>query len=391
MNNVCLMHSMDLFGNKVGGLETYVRDFITYCPEKYNLLFVGVATNDDPVGVFQQKVFRGRDVTVFNVMRACSSNISGVSRNPFKSLTANFLIGLLRYNIVLSEFLKSNNYIVDLRRVEFSLFCILKGVTYIQMLHGVGAPKENASSLLHKFNFIHDIFERYSIRECEYFFCVNKYKSVQLKEEYPSLAHKIKSIGTWADKSIYIPTPFQLDDVIDLSFIGRLDAVKDPELMFEVVRVLKSKNVKVLLHIIGPDDPSKIKGFSQIEEEIVHYGYKTSQEIAEILRSIDMGILFSHFEGMPRCIIETISSGRPVVTTNFIAVEELVSDNVNGFISKTRNSEDIADLIIDVWGKIKSDDLNPDILSKTMSEYSPSTQLKKVLSTIDLIGNLKNV
>jgi len=387
MKNICLIHSMGLFGNKVGGLETYIRDFVTYCPNKYGLLFVGVATcSDDPVGVFYERQFNGRNVLLFNIMKAENDNISEASSNIFNSLTFRFLLGLIKYNRKLSKFIKNNNYMVDLRRVEFSFFCVFNGIKFTQMLHGVGVPAGDTSSLLLRFKFVHNLFERLAIKNCEYFFCVNKYKAEELKHKYPLFDDRIGYIGTWADKSIYKPIPFQLNNIIDLSFVGRLENVKDPKLMFDVIKIIKNKNKHVRLHYVGPDDPSKISGYSDIKDELIVYGYKTAKEISDILSCVDIGILFSHFEGMPRCIVEILSVGRPVVTTNFTGINELVNDRVNGFVSKSRDPHIIANMIIEVWGYIQQNKFEPTAISATVEKYSPSIQLKKVFSVIDSTG-----
>ena len=39
---ICLVHPFDPRGQKVGGLETYIRDFITFHPDNTDILFVGV-------------------------------------------------------------------------------------------------------------------------------------------------------------------------------------------------------------------------------------------------------------------------------------------------------------------------------------------------------------
>src|SRR3977135_1768026 len=39
---ICLIHPFDPRGQKVGGLETYIRDFITFHPTDTDMLVVGV-------------------------------------------------------------------------------------------------------------------------------------------------------------------------------------------------------------------------------------------------------------------------------------------------------------------------------------------------------------
>ena len=44
---ICLIHPFDPRGEKVGGLETYLRDFITFHPGDTDLLFIGVDSRGD--------------------------------------------------------------------------------------------------------------------------------------------------------------------------------------------------------------------------------------------------------------------------------------------------------------------------------------------------------
>src|SRR5262245_62015718 len=44
---ICLIHPFDPRGEKVGGLETYIRDFITFHPTDTDLLFIGVDSSGD--------------------------------------------------------------------------------------------------------------------------------------------------------------------------------------------------------------------------------------------------------------------------------------------------------------------------------------------------------
>lgn len=60
-HGICLVHPFDPRGSKVGGLETYIRDFITFHPPDTNVLIVGVdGRNDLNLGKVQTVAFRGR-------------------------------------------------------------------------------------------------------------------------------------------------------------------------------------------------------------------------------------------------------------------------------------------------------------------------------------------
>ena len=58
---ICLIHPFDPRGQKVGGLETYIRDFITFHPVDTDILFIGVdSTGELELGKLHRLTFRGR-------------------------------------------------------------------------------------------------------------------------------------------------------------------------------------------------------------------------------------------------------------------------------------------------------------------------------------------
>ncbi len=67
---ICLVHPFDPRGQKVGGLETYLRDFITFHPADTDLLFVGVdSVGDLELGKVHRLTFRGRQFDFMPILR----------------------------------------------------------------------------------------------------------------------------------------------------------------------------------------------------------------------------------------------------------------------------------------------------------------------------------
>lgn len=56
--------------------------------------------------------------------------------------------------------------------------------------------------------------------------------------------------------------------------------------------------------------------------------------VAEVLRSIDLLVLPSQHEGMPRVMLEAFSAGVPVVAFNVGGIGEVIDDEVTGFLAK---------------------------------------------------------
>jgi glycosyltransferase involved in cell wall biosynthesis len=61
-------------------------------------------------------------------------------------------------------------------------------------------------------------------------------------------------------------------------------------------------------------------------------GYKSQQDVAQILTRTDILVLPSFAEGVPGVLMEAMAARLPVVTTQVGGVSELVEDGVSGFI-----------------------------------------------------------
>ena len=59
----------------------------------------------------------------------------------------------------------------------------------------------------------------------------------------------------------------------------------------------------------------------------------------------DIFVLSSHEEGMPNVLSEAMACGLSIVSTKVRGSDELIENNVNGFLVEPRNSEELADKI----------------------------------------------
>ena len=61
-----------------------------------------------------------------------------------------------------------------------------------------------------------------------------------------------------------------------------------------------------------------------IEKHIVFHGTLEAKEIAALLKEADLFVLTSRFENLPCVLIESISAGVPIVSTNVGGIKEIV-------------------------------------------------------------------
>jgi glycosyltransferase involved in cell wall biosynthesis len=115
----------------------------------------------------------------------------------------------------------------------------------------------------------------------------------------------------------------------------------------EATRLLKAQYPRIecqLLGFLDAKSPSAISSAEMqawVDEGIVNY-LGVSDSVVDYLRLADCVVLPSYYrEGMPRCLLEAASVGKPIITTDWIGCREVVDDNVNGFLCEPRNVNDL--------------------------------------------------
>ena len=70
------------------------------------------------------------------------------------------------------------------------------------------------------------------------------------------------------------------------------------------------------------------------------------RDVAEIMHCLDVFVLTSLWEGLPRVYLEALSSGVPVVGTRVGGAAEVVQDGVNGFLAEAGDLHTLADRVV---------------------------------------------
>ncbi|MDD5581582.1 MAG: glycosyltransferase family 4 protein [Methylobacter sp.] len=116
-----------------------------------------------------------------------------------------------------------------------------------------------------------------------------------------------------------------------------------------------------LLGFLDAKSPSAISSAEMqewVDEGIVNY-LGVSDSVVDYLRLADCVVLPSYYrEGMPRCLLEAASVGKPIITTDWIGCREVVDDGVNGYLCEPRNINDLKDkmeqmLLLPEWERFQ--------------------------------------
>ena len=156
------------------------------------------------------------------------------------------------------------------------------------------------------------------------------------------------------NKTYYIPNiigePFENQPEINfenkenlISFVGRLDKEKNVIALLEIFKKANvSKDWK--LQIIGDgNEKNNLEKFveeNQLQERIIFYGTKTSEEILKLLRRSKIFGFTSLKEALPTVLVEAMFCSNAIISYNCNYGPSDIVKNNSGFLIDVNNKED---------------------------------------------------
>jgi len=138
---------------------------------------------------------------------------------------------------------------------------------------------------------------------------------------------------------------------VRFAMVARLIREKGTYLYLQVAERVKQQYPGCEFHVIGaPDSSSSAVELSVLEElhrseTIVYHG--NTPRVPELLAACDVFVLPSFYrEGIPRSILEALSVGLPVVTTDSPGCRETVREGINGFLVEPKSEDSLYKAIV---------------------------------------------
>lgn len=160
-----------------------------------------------------------------------------------------------------------------------------------------------------------------------------------------------------------------------IGIIGRLVPVKNHKLFLSAVRKIVHEVPDALFLIIGDGElRQELEEYAdkiQVTQWVRFLGWR--KDLPRIYADLDCVALTSNSEGTPVALIEALSAGRPVVSTDVGGVKAVVSDQESGYLVEPNNSGALADAIISILQ-------NPD-KAQSMAEHGQQIVTSKFASS----------
>ena len=139
-----------------------------------------------------------------------------------------------------------------------------------------------------------------------------------------------------------------LPEEVIIGFVGRLSVQKGIKYMLDAFRLVVEKLKNVHLVIAGTGElEGLVKDFISefnLEKRIHLLGFRN--DIPDIMRTFDIFLLPSLWEGFGIVLIEAMAAGKPVIATKTSSIPEIVADGKSGILVSPEDAESISDALL---------------------------------------------
>lgn len=174
------------------------------------------------------------------------------------------------------------------------------------------------------------------LKTVNFIYTVSSFAKAKLKQIY-----NVESIviPNAVDNNVFYYEPHIKNDVPNITIIGSEEAeFKRIQNILDAVKILKNKGYKIKLNWITPTVPTKNTNLNPIVNP-------PQKLIGDTLRKTDIYVCASMYESFCLPVLEAMTCGAAIVTTNNGGNMDFVKENINALIIEKDNVEDIVEKI----------------------------------------------
>ena len=390
-----VFHPLDPRGGKIGGIETHVRLILAHHPPDIAVLLVGVdEVGGAPLGRLLRLRLAGREVDFLAVLR----------------MTLRYALAALRHLLAIRRALGGAPASCEIGRFEFALLPILLRRPLLLVVHNEGRREDAMDSLLKRHWWMHRLSERIALRLATRIFAVNPAIARRIAGLSPRQAAEasagnepagtgpasgIEVLSVSVDTALFRPSPFprlplpQGGEVLRVCYAGRLDAFKDPALMFSCLALAADRLAaapvgrfrRLAFSYAGPSEPAAVPGHASIAPLLEHRGILDAPAVAALMRDSHCGLVTSVFEGLPCYLLEMLASGRPVAAVALPQFDGLIVEGVSGRRVARRPdgmAEAMAEALLALASAVAGDALDPSAMAALVAPFSVEWQMARL-------------
>jgi glycosyltransferase involved in cell wall biosynthesis len=211
------------------------------------------------------------------------------------------------------------------------------------------------------FNWFLRFFEEQMLERSDRLIAVSDFTRRELKQYYRVNQVKIRVIHNGVDVDRFKPANvkrkikeelgFNPDDIAILS-VGRLYARKGLFTLIESMPAVIRRFPRAKFIISGKGQSNEMKKLVDhatrlgVTDNIIFTGYFPDSKLPKLYQAADVFAFSTFYENLPFAVLEALSSGLPVVTTNVGGIPEMIDSGKNGFLVQPFNARELSDKIL---------------------------------------------
>ncbi len=265
--------------------------------------------------------------------------ISRRGMNPFQEIKLLFsyrrLLKRINPDVVLTYSIKPNVYL--------GILCGINRIPYIANITGLGSSIQGGGFI----SKLTVILYKMGLRKAAMVYCQNETNQNYLLQHgvIYGPTQLIPGSGVNLEVHRFEEYPLETNEIRFLT-IGRIMKDKGIDELLEAARIVKKQFPNAHFSIIGFYDEDYEDKIRKAEEEglIQYCGYQ--DDVHSFIKNCHAVIHPSYHEGMANALLESASTGRPVIATSIPGCIEIFDPDISGIPCKPKDSGDLARAII---------------------------------------------
>ena len=177
-----------------------------------------------------------------------------------------------------------------------------------------------------------------------------------VSEHYRIIPDKITVIPNGINLSRFTNSNirFELKGDPSVLYVGTFSAIKGTDILIQAVARVRSILPQVKLHLVGygpsieTENLQKLIDQLHVQDSIVLHGKASSLEVPVYLKSANMCVLPSRFEGFGITFLEALASGTPTIASDIPSFQEIVGHSQSCLFFKSADEFDLAKAIYEL-------------------------------------------
>ena len=345
-----IFYQFNPWRSSIGGIQTFICSFLKYAPPEFEVRLVGTGGKDSVIGIWQEKELAGRKIKFFPLIEVENDDVRHIIPTTLKYTAA-----LFKHNFA-SDFM-------HFYRIEAALAAYgWQGEKTLLVQNDIQKQMDpvagNNAILWQKFPKVYFALESILIKQFDYIYSCHTETAKFYQQKFPKLAEHTKYLKNTVDEEIFYPLSsaerehkrkalareMRLPEATSfILFAGRLHPQKDPLLLVEAFAILNRANIHLLIAGAGElEQEIKIKIDSLgLSKRVTMLGAVPQPKLAALHQLSSIFVLSSVYEGLPFAVLEALSCGTPVVTTDSGETPEFLGAD-SGIVCRERTPQSIA-------------------------------------------------